>query len=200
MDQSPTIPPTDVPTDVPADVPTDTPADVPTAVPADVPTDVPTDVPADVPDDDFKEQAPKFAITKSLEKMKYAFFENRFDDVKTQLKSGDFRAFFGSYKSNDDFDGRPRFVVNNFVCGQVQMLDDKRKYVFSRFVCARNGDCNHNFRVAFITNLTDPIENALPEITDSYDIIEYKLPDEIDIVMGDFQVDENEFVASKYTH
>lgn len=56
------------------------------------------------------------------------FFTTEFE---TMFDNEGFSLYKSSYKYNEDFEGRPDFVNNNFMRGIVQSMDNSRKYVFA---------------------------------------------------------------------
>ena len=116
-------------------------------------------------DEVYEEPVAKFEITCSLEPIKKKFFEHNIDAFRTELTSNSYRAFLAEYSYSNDYEGSPQFVVNNFLNGFVQQLEQERKYLFMGFRCVKD-NFTYSIQSAWITNTKIPMSEL---IKDKYD-------------------------------
>lgn len=116
----------------------------------------------DIEEDNFEDPVNKFPITTSLEPCKSKFFGKLMDEFMIELNSKNFKIFTASYNYNDDFDGKPTFIVNNFLNGLVHQLEDKRKYLFA-ILYATKLDDKYIVNSSWISNCTLSMKEIIPD-------------------------------------
>lgn len=136
----------------------------------------------------FNDPITKLPTTLTLEPCKTKFFTGDMDGFKTELTNGKFKAFSSTYKYNDDYEGRPGFIVKNLVNGFVNQLDDKRKYLFVAFRCQKIFD-RYLITATWITNSILTIQEVVPDKYDDFTWEQLSLenPSDITRVMTDFR-------------
>ena len=98
----------------------------------------------------------KYDTIGNLEKAKHAFFNNELDEFVKEMTSKEYKYCKAVYKYNEDYSGRPDFVVRNLNRGFIQNLDDVRKYFLTCFRCNEVDTKVYSFESYWVINTQDP--------------------------------------------
>jgi hypothetical protein len=116
----------------------------------------------------LEEPVTKYAITKTLEPIKSYFFKGDLPQFRSTALGGDFSLYRSSYKYSGDLVGKPRFVINNFLNGFVQQLENCRKYLFIKLYVDNMGD-QFQVNALWITNAVNPLVEVVGDKYDDFD-------------------------------
>lgn len=120
----------------------------------------------------FDEPVTKLPTTVNMEGLKSKFFTNNLVEFRAELAQhfgeGKLLVFDSVYKYNEDYDGKPEFIVNNLLGGFIKQLEDKRKYLFVVLKCTKT-DGNYRITGTWVTNCTLPMEQIVPDKYDDFD-------------------------------
>lgn len=151
----------------------------------------------------FEDPVVKYPITVSLESCKSKFFTDDSDGFYKEITSGKFTVYHTTYNYNDDYDGRPDFIVKNLLNGFPRQLEDKRKYLFTVFRCTKLGD-KYNITATWITNCTLSMDQLIPnKYADfAWSKMDLNNNNNIDAIIKDFHKNEDDstVVIVSYLH
>ena len=104
----------------------------------------------------------------NMEELKRAFFNGEYDEFDKLLKESELILMEGDYKYNNDYDGKPSYISNNFARGVSQRVGKENSYLMCCFRCYKNGD-NYNFPSMWIIN-TKVDKCYFGDIVEDYDL------------------------------
>ena len=144
----------------------------------------------------FEEPIAKLPTTVNMEGLKSKFFTSNLVELKTELTqhftNSKLKVFDAVYKYNDDYDGKPEFVVNNLLRGFIRQLEDQRKYLFVVFKCTKT-DGNYRITGTWITNCMLPLEQIVPDKYEDFDWTQVETNDEAVATVMDRFAKKDEF-------
>ena len=152
-------------------------------------------------EEEITEVAVKLPITGSLEPAKTKFFSDDIAGFTSEITNGKFTVFIADYKYNSDYDGTPKFVVNNLMNGFTRQLEDKRKYLFVAFKCIKI-ESSYTITSVWISNCTLPISEVIPDKYDDFTWTSVNVTDthSIENVIKIVSKDDTENVITSYLH
>ena len=149
----------------------------------------------------FEDAPTKYPIMGSLESLKSKYFNKVYEEFRSELLLKKFPVFTASYKFVDDFNNKPDFIIKNLLNGFCQQLEDKRKYLFVRFICRETHEKSYILESFWITNSTLPLKEIIPDKYDDFtwNEINYSEESQINLVINQF-TSEDDYIATSYLH
>lgn len=134
-----------------------------------------------------------------MEPCKKSFFTKEFTEFQKIIEFGKFQIYSGTYNYHPDHDGKPLFIVNNFLNGLVYQLDNQRKYLFVVFVANRLETGCYELTSNLITNCTLELSEVLGTKYDDFTWSKVENPVG-QTIQDSFNIESGETTLVAYLH
>lgn len=144
-----------------------------------------------------------FPVKANLESCKIKFFNKDYENFKEDVKSNKYTIYSAEYNYMDEFNGKPKFIINNLLNGFTQQLENKRKYLFVVFKCFEMDNKLYKLTSTWITNVTVNLKEVIPDKYDDFNWNQINNDDvpSVDNYIKQFEnFEEENQVAISYLH